>query len=355
MLKRHQQAMSAWSGFAAGALVLLAPAGGAWAQGTPAPAVVETAAARSEIVAPAQWVPGTVVSREDSEVAVEVAGRLVWVAEAGTRLEKGETLAQINDRELRLQLNLNEAAVERLTARLAFLQRQVRRMEPLARANTTAEAELDQLQVERDMLAQELRVAETTRDRTLYDIERTRIAAPFPGVVVERMVNTGEYLSAGGAVARLVNTGAIEIRAQAPISTVRNVKEGDLLAVRSDVRVIQTRVSSVVPVGDEVSRMLQLRLALDEEGWIIGEPVRVAINQGQPVAALTVPRDALVLREGATYLYKVTPDNTARRVDVVTGEGVGDRIVVQGDIKDGERVIVRGAERLQDGRPVRIL
>jgi RND family efflux transporter MFP subunit len=310
---------------------------------------------RSELVGSALWVPGTVISRADARVAAEVPGMLSEVAEVGTRVAQGDTLARLNDRELRLQLALDTAELERHKARLEYLGRQVDRIAQLARTNTSAEAELDQLRAERDMLAQELAASATARERTLYDIERTRIAAPFPGVVVERLANPGEYLERGMAVVRLVNIDSLEIRAQAPIESLRSVRPGDVLQVRNGLTVAETRVRSVVPVGDRISRMLELRLALEGPDWVVGEPVRVAISQGRPVAALTVPRDALVLREGATFLYKITPDNIARRVDVVTGEGVGDRIVVQGDLHHGERVIIRGAERLQDGHPVRLL
>lgn len=344
--------MKAWWRFLLVMCVLAVPAGAAVAA---EPAVVEAGTVRSEVVGSALWVPGTVVSREDARVAAEVPGMLAEVTEVGTRVEKGETLARLNDRELRLQLALDTAEMERRKARLEYLGRQVDRIAQLARTNTSAEAELDQLRAERDMLAQELAAAVTARERTLYDIERTRIVAPFPGVVVERLANPGEYTARGMAVVRLVNTDSLEIRAQAPIDSLRGVRPGDVLHVKSGADAVETHVRSVVPVGDQISRMLELRLALQGGNWVVGEPVRVAISQGRPVAALTVPRDALVLREGATYLYRITQENIAERVDVVTGEGIGDRVVVRGDLRDGERVITRGAERLHPGRPVRIL
>ncbi len=316
---------------------------------------VETSNARSQLVSPEIWVPGTVISRQDSRIAAEVSGNLVWVAEVGDRFAKGEILARINDRELQLQLRNNQSEEKRLSSRFEYLQRQVQRLGRLAKTNSAAESELDQLSAERDMLIQEMQAAKVAIDRTLYDIERTRIAAPFPGVVVERMQQPGEYLARANEVVRLVNTEVLEIRVQAPLNVARHVSAGDLVKVKNNIDRIDTRVRTVVPVGDDSSRMLQLRLELSDSQWIIGEAVRVALSNGRAVTTLTVPRDALVLRDGETYLFTILEDSTARRINVEPGDGSGNHVAVIGNIEDGDEVIIRGAERLRDGSPVKIV
>ncbi len=334
------------------ALLLPLPA---MAQGQPPASPVGVAEARQETVTPARWVPGTVISREDSRVAAEVSGNLVSVLEVGTAVKQGDVLAQLNDRELQLQLRNDEAQVARLAAQLEYLKRQVQRLGTLAESNTAALANLDETTAQRDMLAQELEGAKVARDRTLYFIGRTRVAAPFDGVVVERTRMPGEFINRGEQVVRLVNTRSLEIRVQAPLDVVRHVEAGDAVTVSGDRGDLQTTVHSVVPVGDQVSRMLELRLALRQPGWIIGEAVRVAVNHGAAMESVTVPRDSLVLREGETYIYKVLPDNTARKVTVTVGGGAGDRVSVTGDVKVGDRIVIRGAERLQDGAPITVV
>ena len=315
---------------------------------------VETSRVRSELVSPAIWVPGTVISRQDSRIAAEVSGNLVWVAEVGDRFKTGEILARINDRELQLELRNNRAAEKRLSARFDYLERQVKRLGRLAKSNSAAESELDQLSAERDMLTQELMAATVAIDRTLYDIERTRIAAPFAGVVVERMQQPGEYLARAGEVVRLVNTDVLEIRVQAPLNVARHVSAGDLVKVKSNLDMISTHVRTLIPVGDDNSRMLQLRLELENSKWIIGEAVRVALNNATATTTLTVPRDALVLRDGETYVFTVLKDQTARRIDVIAGEGADDYVSVKGGLSENDEIIIRGAERLRDGSPVKV-
>ena len=97
--------------------------------------------------------------------------------------------------------------------------------------------------------------------------------------------------------------------------------------------------------------MIEVRVSLDEP-WVIGAPVRVALPEGDPVNVVAVPRDALILRQGVTYLYKLADDSTAEQVTVTTGVGQGDLIEVRGDIRPGDLVVVRGGERLRAGQPV---
>ena len=72
-------------------------------------------------------------------------------------------------------------------------------------------------------------------------------------------------------------------------------------------------------------------------------------------SSLAVPRDALILRQDGTYVFRVNSEQVAERVRVETGDSAGDLIAVRGELAEGDRVVVRGAETLSDGRGVSIL
>lgn len=158
---------------------------------------------------------------------------------------------------------------------------------------------------------------------------------------------------------RLVDTEHVEVRAQAPLTNATRVSEGMTVELEGPAEgVVSGKVRAAVPVGDERSRTFELRIMPDVvEIWPVGLPVRVALPNGPkvPTSEVSVPRDALVLRRDATYVFVVTPDDTARRVEVVPGAGDGDRIEVRGELRHGDRVVVRGAERLGDGDAVRVV
>jgi multidrug efflux pump subunit AcrA (membrane-fusion protein) len=113
-------------------------------------------------------------------------------------------------------------------------------------------------------------------------------------------------------------------------------------------------VRAVIPVGDERSRMVELRIALADRSWRVGAPVRVEIAPQSLKAVVTVPRDAVILRQGASYVMRVNSDNTAERVAVNIGPGYANHVQIDGLLQAGDRVVVRGGERLEPGQTVKI-
>jgi hypothetical protein len=112
-------------------------------------------------------------------------------------------------------------------------------------------------------------------------------------------------------------------------------------------------VRAIVPVGDTASRTIEVRLSLPSGAAFVGDAARVLIPSAAPRQVVAVPRDALVLREDNTYVFKVDKKDQAQRVAVETGSEDGLMVEVRGPIAAGERVIVRGAERLETGQKVR--
>ena len=300
------------------------------------------------------WVTGTLLSRNDARIAAEVSGRLVAVAEIGDRLKAGDMLARVDDEALRLQLRADEADVKRRQARVDYLGKQLERLETLTEEQIAALHQLDDLSSQRLMAEQDLESARVARDRTRFLLERATLRAPFPGRLVERLAEPGGYVSVGDPVARLVNVDRVEARVRAPLGVAPLVHPDLEVEVKGGGLSRRGKVRTAVPVGDERSRMFEIRIHVGDSPWTVGSPLKVALPK---VAGegLAVPRDALVLRRGVTYVFIAEPEGTARRVEVKTGMGHGDSIRVEGDLALGESVIVRGAERLQPGQPVEIV
>jgi RND family efflux transporter MFP subunit len=331
-------------------LLLLAPVG-SWAQ-SPPPAPVTVDEARRDTYFSALWVPGTVVSQHDARIAAETDGRITWVAEVGSNIAAGAVIARIDDGDLQLVLSDNLARLDSLRAQQRYQQNNAERLQRLAEKNNAAVNQLDEARSLLEMTVQEIRRAEVAVAQTRRRIDQTRVLAPFPAVVVERLVQAGEFVGRGAQVARLVDTQNREIRAQAPLSVAAHVREGLEVSVQYQDREALSPVARVIPVGDERSRMFEIRIAAADPAWVVGSPVRVALPSSDPRELVAIPRDALVLRGTEIYVLRVTAQNTVEKIKVDTGIGLGDLVEVIGNVADGDRVIVRGAERLQAGQSV---
>ena len=341
--------------FSPGLLLLLLACGGpAWAQGG-GPALVKVAVASLQDIAPITLVPGTVVSRNDARLSAEVPGRLIAVADVGTVVLQGESLARIEDTILRLQHMELQAEVNREEARLRFLESEEKRFTQLAEANLAAVTQLEQTRSDRDVARGDLAVAHARLDQNTDQLARTSIVAPFDGVVVERLMTPGERVTEGSKVIRLVDQEDLEVIARAPLEYYPYARRGQLLDLRTGSLSAFGEVRTVVAVGDENTHQFELRLDLEGSPFPVGQTLRVAIPTSESKEVLTVPRDALVLRPEGQSVFILDANNQAQQVRVTVGVGQGEHIEILGAISPGDRVVIRGNERLQPGQTVDIM
>ena len=152
------------------------------------PANVRVAEVKIQSMAPVTIVPGTVASRNDARLSAEVPGRLVNVADVGMTVSRGDVLAQIEDTVQVLRNIELEAEVKREQASLKFLENELKRFARLAESNLAAATQLEQTRSERDVALGDLQVAQSRLAQNQDQLARTRIRAPFDGVVVERLM-----------------------------------------------------------------------------------------------------------------------------------------------------------------------
>lgn len=318
------------------------------------PALVEVAEVQLEQLAPTIRLPGTVISLDDSRVSANVAGTVVSVAEVGDAVSMGQSLARLDQVNLKLSKVENENLVSREASRIAFLSSEVGRLEKLAAQNNAARSRLEQTQSDLEVARSDRRGAAARLERINIDLERTLVKAPFDGVVTERFVNPGEALALGSPVVRLVGLSRLEVAARAPIRSVHFIAKGAVLNISNPFVNTVGTLRTKVPTGDGRAHMFELRIEIDSELFSVNEDVRVEVPTAASEAVLIVPRDALVLRREQTVVYRVADDMSAEAVEVKPGAARGDRISVTGDLGAGDKVIVRGAERLQPGQQVQL-
>lgn len=323
----------------------------ALAQGMP-PAAVVVADAEIRRLAPSVDVPGTVVSRYDARLASELSAKLEWIAEVGTIVSKGDTVARLEALTFRLLEMEAESRVKGEQARVRFLRSEKERLDRLAKDNLSAESQLDQTISDLAVAESDEAIARARLGLAQIAMHVTQIRAPFDGIVTERLRSIGERLNVADEVIRVVDPNSIEVVARAPLNTVNFIDEGEVLELHNDFRQDQVSVRTIVPFGNPQSHMFEVRLDVDPEIWTVGESVRLSMPTAEVKDVLTVPRDALVLRREGASVFRVNADMTVEQVIVITGLGDGKHIEVIGALNPGDRVVTRGGERLSTGMTV---
>ena len=156
----------------------------------------------------------------------------------------------------------------------------------------------------------------------------------------------------------MTDVETLEVRAFVPLKHLPRTTVGQALDIfATDARHAGT-IRSLVPTGDVRSQTFAAHIDLPASAtsdWTVGQLVSVAIPIRARELALTVPRDALVLRANGSFVFRINGENKAEQVRVKLGDSSGDLIGVDGDLAEGDRVAIRGAENLSDGADVKIM
>ena len=173
-----------------------------------------------------------------------------------------------------------------------------------------------------------------------------------------RVHRAGEDVARGEILAQMTDIKNMEVRAFVPLKHLSRTAAGDAIEVFATGTQFEGRIRALVPTGDIRSQTFEARIDLPQsasDSWTVGQLVSVAVPIRARKISLTVPRDALVLRNEGTFVFRVNDDSVAERVAVELGDSSGDLIAVTGPLHEGDRVAVRGAENLREGAPVKIM
>lgn len=329
-----------------------------FAQQTPPPSVVQVATVSRTELAPTVAVPGTIYSRNDVQVTAGVAGQLEMVAEPGTFVEKGESIARIDSRPLRLQRAEQEALLERAEINVRQLESQLRRQRELGGSNLVSEFDIEQTAANRDLAISDANITRV-RIRQIDDqVQRANIRAPFSGVIISRSHRAGEDVARGTSLAQMTDIQNLEVRAFVPLKHLPRTVVGDAINIFATNASFEGQIRALVPTGDVRSQTFEARIDLPQSAaanWTVGQLVSVAVPIRARKVSLTIPRDALILRSNGTFVFRVNDDNVAERIAVEIGDSSGELVAVTGPLHEGDRVAIRGAENLQEGTPVKIM
>lgn len=375
-----------WWGLLALATLLALAGAGYWLYGR-AP-VVEVAVVR---VAPAGRPPvlnasGYVTPRRRATIAAKITGLVKEIfAEEGMRVQAGQVLATLDDSDARARLlaakaeqSATAATLADLRVNLANAERDRRRFEELWRDGAVSEESVDRARTAAESLRarialanEQVRAAEAQTKVAEQDLENTVIRAPFAGLVVSRDAQRGEMVSPISAGGGFTRTGIATIVDMTSLEVEVDVNESSLARIAPDQPVqavldaysdwkIPARVRTVIPTADRQKATVKVRVAFDRlDPRILPDMgVKVTFLGPEPPAdQARIPRaivpKAAIREEGGDHVVYVLRDNRVARRIVRLGQARGNEQDVNGELADGEQVVVNGPDGLKDGQRVR--
>lgn len=311
-----------------------------------------------------------------AELSSDIAGRIISLgAHIGDTVSEGDVLATVDDssirqsvRELEANVEVSRASLEEAKVNLDNFEADLRRKRPLVERDMVSEREIEELESAVRRAEQQISVANATIRQNearlasaREDLRNTEIRAPFDGMIGLRHVDRGTHVSPGQAVLSIVDDGDLYVSVQVPERNAPRVNRETPVTLRVGAvgsMAMNGEIHRIAPVLDSATRSLRVDVMVDspEELYIRpGTYARVSLELGHETDALTIDNQAIIRStDGTPYVWKAQ-DGEAKRVELTLGLVGRNRTQVIDNLEEGDRVVLRGHEKLEEGTKLRDL
>lgn len=339
-------------------------------------------------------VVGSLEAEDEVTVSSQASGNLDEISvDLGTVVRRGQVIARIDQRELKLKVDQAEGTLHQAEARLgikrgekidpqkqpdvrlafAALERaryDLNASRNLAESGDISKQQLDVYQKTVDQAEARYQAAlENVRNleaiieekRAALDLAKkqltdTAIISPINGVVKEKVASRGEYLQPGKPIVTIVQINPLRLKLEVPETFAAGIGRGQVVTLKVDSfpdREFKGVIKRINPSMDEKNRSLMAEGQVTNESGLLrpGMFARAQIVSDKKGTALMVPEKAVVSLAGVNKVFVVDGGRAVERL-VKLGARDGSLVEILEGIKSGERVITTNAEQLHDGAAV---
>lgn len=312
--------------------------------GAPRGLPVDVVAARLDTVVESISATGEIEAVQSIQLRPEVPGRLVGIlAREGTEVRAGTPLFKIDDAELKSQ-------VARLEAERDLAKQALARTRELLSRDASSEADLEQAEANYRSAEAQLQLQQTRLDRTV-------VRAPFSGVVGQRLVSVGDYVTSSDALTTLQTVDPQRASFQVPERFAQRLALEQRITFQvasMPERVFEGVVDFVDPRVQLPGRTITVKARVSNSDRSLKPGMFIEARLATDVRsdAVVVPEDAILALQGADYVWTVTDEGTARRVEVELGVRTPGWVEIVSGVEPGRQVVVGGIERLGPDTPL---
>jgi RND family efflux transporter MFP subunit len=316
---------------------------------------------------------GYVVAQRKAEVASKGTGRLVFLGfEEGDRVQKGDTIAQLDNADIKAELALARARLEAARVDTLGTGRTYRRQQKLFKDGAITDVDLEAAEVAYKNALAALEAARASVRVAEVNVDNTYIRAPFDGTVLTKNADVGEIVapfasssSSKGSVVTLADMGSLEVEADVSESNITKVSVGQrceiILDAYPDVR-YAGHVKKIVPTADRARATVLTKVAFDNKDDRVLPEMSARVNfylnadtaaAGQAKEALVVPKEAVTRRNGQELVFRVEGDKVTA-VPVTIGRQLGGSTEILSGLNAGEQVVLSPPGKLETGQKIEI-
>jgi len=308
--------------------------------------------------------PGTLQGFVQSPIAARASGYLRrWHKDIGSRVEKGDLLAELDAPEIDQQLSQAIAAREQTASSLALAKSTLTRWEALRAKDAVSQQELDERRSASAQAAANLAAADANVERLRQLEGFKRVIAPFSGVITRRNVDVGDLIDAGGGAGRamflLTQTDPLRVYINVPQSSAQLVKRGQKAIVTQTELAGKTFEGEVVRTSgsiDAATRTMQVEITLPNKDGVLmpGAYVQVSLPLTTSTT-LAIPTNSLIIGSQGVRVAVVGEDSRVKLHPVKIGRNYGQTVEALSGVTVANRLVLNPPDSLTDGDKVTVV
>ena len=317
---------------------------------------------------------GRIRAQQFVEVHARVEGYLEQMLFAeGTHVNKGQTLFVIDPKLYRARANRARAQLNNARAQALKAERDLNRIRPLYEQNAASQLDLDNAIAAYESAAADVKVSEADLTQAEMTLGYTTVRSPISGYISERSADIGTLVGPGGQslLATVVKSDTVRVDFSMTAldylrSKARNVNLGHKDSTRKwDPYITVTLaddsqypfrglVDFADPQVDPRTGTFSVRAEMPNPEHVLlpGQFTKVKLLLDVRENAVVVPSKALVIEKGGAYLFVVRPDSIVEKRFVETGPELGNSIVIERGLVQGEDIVTEGYHKLSHGMKV---
>jgi RND family efflux transporter MFP subunit len=324
---------------------------------------VKTASPKSNDAGQTLALPGTLQGFVQSPIGARASGYVRrWYKDIGSRVAKGELLAEIDAPEIDQQLSQAVAARQQTASSLQLAKSTMERWEALRKKDAVSQQELDERRSGDAQARANLAAADANVQRLRQLEGFKRVVAPFAGVITRRNVDVGDLIDAGGGSGRamflLSQTDPLRVYVNVPQTYAQLVKPGQEVKVTMSEllgRTFRGEVARTAASIDASTRTMQVEVTLPNRDGVLmpGAYVQVLLPL-QASRAMTIPTNALMIRGEGMRVALVDSENRIRLRPIKIGRNYGESLEVLEGVAPTDQLVLNPSDSLAEGDVVAV-
>ncbi|HSK00884.1 MAG TPA: efflux RND transporter periplasmic adaptor subunit [Kofleriaceae bacterium] len=319
----------------------------------PPPPVKVALVAVEEAPSPQQLVlTGMVAADQRSEVTADTQGKVLNVmVERGQRVKMGAPVVQLDVRTSALAAREAQANLASARAQRELAEQECARTKQLLDKGAITRSEYDRQTTQCTSALQQVSAAEARAQMMTKSVADGIVRAPFDGVVAQKSVSPGEFVSPGRPLFTLVDDDPLKIELSVPEAEVHKIKEGQEVELVAVAAPDQAHKAKVTRIGAEIGRTRSLIVEATiapGSGLVPGMFAEARVTTGE-AARPVVPKDAVVKRGKIWHAFVVVKGEVQDRIVQIAPAADPAKVAIVQGVTKGEQVVAKVTEQIVDG------